>query len=64
MLLTRNNAPWGLARINQDVRLSGSKDDTNYLYIYDSSAGAGVDVYILGTHPGRMDVLIDSSAPL
>ncbi|KAK0452830.1 serine protease [Desarmillaria tabescens] len=50
LLFDRSNAPWGLARISQTSSL-GSSDtsDLTYKYNYDSSGGAGVDVYVVDT---------------
>ncbi|KAI0361573.1 serine protease [Trametes cingulata] len=48
--VTQTNAPWGLQRISQTAKLS--KQDTSaltYTYTYDSSAGSGVDIYIVDT---------------
>jgi hypothetical protein len=51
ILFIRNDAPWHLQRINQDDTLSDNSVDNNERpYTYDSSAGAGVDIYILGKH--------------
>ncbi|TFK33917.1 peptidase S8/S53 domain-containing protein [Crucibulum laeve] len=47
----KDNAGWGLCRINQKAKLSTDKHshDVNFPYRYDSSfeTGAGVDIYIL-----------------
>ena len=45
----RTNAPWGLSRLSQDATLT-NQDPTalNFTYRFDSSAGANVDVYIVG----------------
>jgi hypothetical protein len=51
IFFVRSDAPWHLQRINQDVGFSGTgkkPTDKDYRYTYDSSAGAGVDIYILG----------------
>ena len=47
----RSDAPWHLQRINRDARLYEPDRGPDYLkwqYSYDSSAGAGVDIYVLG----------------
>ncbi|KAJ2918823.1 hypothetical protein MD484_g1582, partial [Candolleomyces efflorescens] len=48
---TQTDAPWGLARLSSKSSLGAdSKDsDLNFSYTYDSSAGAGVDVYVVDT---------------
>jgi len=47
---TQNDAPWGLARISSQEKLSGSSDAAlNFEYKYDSSAGSGATVYIIDT---------------
>ncbi|KAI0322107.1 peptidase 1 [Amylostereum chailletii] len=46
---TQTNAPWGLSRISRDGKVQGSAASLNYTYKYDSSAGNGVDIYIVGT---------------
>jgi len=33
------------------VKLTGSDRDLNYKYKYDSSAGKGIDVYVIGMFP-------------
>ncbi|OLY85602.1 Subtilisin-like protease 8 [Smittium mucronatum] len=43
---TQNDAPWGLARISHRETLNST---TIGQYIYDPSAGEGVDVYVLDT---------------
>ncbi|KAI0322089.1 serine protease [Amylostereum chailletii] len=45
--VSQTNAPWGLSRISQDVRVQGSVSSLTFTYRYDSSAGTGVDIYIL-----------------
>lgn len=48
--VTRTDAPWGLQRISQADRLDRSDVDAlDYKYVYDSSAGKGVDIYIIDT---------------
>ncbi|KAF9041515.1 serine protease [Panaeolus papilionaceus] len=47
---TQTNAPWGLQRISQRAKLSGTSTTAlTYTYNYDSSAGSGVDIYIVDT---------------
>lgn len=44
------NAPWNLAALSSATPLPGTDTSaTNYTYTYDSSAGRGVDIYILDT---------------
>ncbi|KAF8177421.1 peptidase S8/S53 domain-containing protein [Pholiota molesta] len=46
----QRNAPWGLSRISSSKRLSGTDITAlNYTYRYSTSAGSGVDVYVLST---------------
>ncbi|KAJ2932569.1 hypothetical protein H1R20_g4571, partial [Candolleomyces eurysporus] len=48
--VTQTNAPWGLQRISQPGKLSSTATgDLTYRYTYDSSAGTGVDIYIVDT---------------
>ncbi|EJD54174.1 subtilisin-like protein [Auricularia subglabra TFB-10046 SS5] len=49
-LNTQTDAPWGLQRISQ-VEKIGRKDarSLNFTYRYDSSAGQGVDIYVVDT---------------
>ena len=49
-MLIRTDAPWGLQRISHREPVT-PKDDfaLTFTYIYDDSAGAGVDVYIIDT---------------
>ncbi|KAI0319122.1 serine protease [Amylostereum chailletii] len=47
--VTEINAPWGLARLSQDGPVSGSDSALDHSYSYDSSGGAGVDVYVVDT---------------
>ncbi|KXN67950.1 subtilisin-like protein [Conidiobolus coronatus NRRL 28638] len=42
---SQENAPWGLARVSQTDKLSG----TNYTYNYKSNAGQDVNVYVIDT---------------
>ncbi|PPQ84759.1 hypothetical protein CVT24_002903, partial [Panaeolus cyanescens] len=48
---TQTNAPWGLQRISQRSKLPSGSSTTalTYTYNYDSSAGSGVDIYIVDT---------------
>ncbi|KAJ3488940.1 hypothetical protein NLI96_g2489 [Meripilus lineatus] len=49
-IVTQTNAPWGLARLSQNARLSSQTPNTlNFNYTYDDSAGQGVDIYIIDT---------------
>ncbi|OJD33738.1 peptidase s8 s53 subtilisin kexin sedolisin protein [Diplodia corticola] len=49
-LATRGSAPWGLQRISQTARVSGSASARTYTYTYDDTAlGRGVDVYVVDT---------------
>ncbi|KAG5637820.1 hypothetical protein H0H81_003091 [Sphagnurus paluster] len=46
---TQTNAPWGVARLSQSNRLTNQNTNSlSFSYTYDSSAGGGVDIYILG----------------
>lgn len=47
--VTQTNAPWGLARLSSNSRLSGSDSALTFSYTYDSSAGGGVDIYVVDT---------------
>ena len=48
---SRTNAPWGLARISQDERLVNQDANAlTFTYRHDSSAGAGVDFYVVGAY--------------
>ena len=45
----RTNAPWGLARLSQAAKLTDQNtNDLTFTYKYDSTAGAGVDIYVVG----------------
>lgn len=45
----RTNAPWGIARLSQAARLTDQvATDLTFTYRYDSAAGSGVDIYIVG----------------
>lgn len=47
---TRTDAPWGIARLSQDDTLEDQNaTDLAFTYKYDSAAGEGVDIYIVGT---------------
>jgi hypothetical protein len=46
----RTDAPWGLARVSSQTRLSNQNPiDLNFAYEYDSPAGNGVDIYVVDT---------------
>ncbi|KAJ3497156.1 hypothetical protein NLJ89_g10387 [Agrocybe chaxingu] len=48
--VTQTDAPWGLQRISQKAKLSNTSTSAlTYKYTYDSSAGEGVDAYIVDT---------------
>ncbi|KAI0778227.1 serine protease [Trametes elegans] len=48
--VTQDDAPWGLQRISQAAKLSNQDtSDLSFTYTYDSSAGSGVDIYIVDT---------------
>ncbi|KAF5316468.1 hypothetical protein D9619_006592 [Psilocybe cf. subviscida] len=56
--VTQTNAPWGLQRISQDAKLSStSVSALTYTYTYDSTAGSGVDIYVVdtGIYTGHSD---------
>lgn len=46
----RTNAPWGLQRVSQNAKLPANSNPQalTYTFKYDSSAGAGVDIYVIG----------------
>ncbi|KAF9645176.1 serine protease [Thelephora ganbajun] len=47
---TQTNATWGLGRISSQTSLAGQDPNAlTFTYKYDSTAGAGTDVYIIGT---------------
>ncbi|KAB2574152.1 putative serine protease protein [Lasiodiplodia theobromae] len=49
-LATRGSAPWGLQRVSQSSRVSGSASSRSFTYTYDDTAlGRGVDVYVVDT---------------
>ncbi|RDB17350.1 Cuticle-degrading protease [Hypsizygus marmoreus] len=46
---TQTNAPWGLARLSQDAKLTNQNTGAlTFSYTYDNTAGSGVDIYIIG----------------
>lgn len=48
--VSQDNAPWGLQRISQVDKLPRTATgELTYNYIYDESAGTGVDIYIVDT---------------
>ncbi|KAG6918457.1 hypothetical protein DXG01_014334 [Tephrocybe rancida] len=49
--LWQTNAPWGPSRLS-NVNKHGNTDQNalNFWYAYDSTAGAGVDIYIIGVY--------------
>ncbi|KAG8920045.1 subtilisin-like serine protease [Tulasnella sp. 418] len=48
--IVQSDAPWGLARISQKLKLdSNDTSALTYNYTYDAKAGQGVDVYVLDT---------------
>jgi len=49
-VLQQANAPWGLARLAQDGALADKNAlQLNFQYTFDSTAGQGVDVYVVDT---------------
>jgi cerevisin len=48
-LVTQLDATWGLQRISQVAAISRPDDQTalDYTYLYDNTAGSGVDIYII-----------------
>jgi cerevisin len=47
----RHNAPWGLERISSRTSIADKDPYTaTFTYTYDSTAGKGVDVYVLGAY--------------
>ena len=49
LVFYRGDAPWGLARISSEGRLTGESDaDLDFEYKYDSTGGAGTVVYVIG----------------
>ena len=49
-VLQQANAPWGLARLAQDGPLADKNPaQLNFQYTFDSTAGQGVDVYVVDT---------------
>ncbi|CAE7135963.1 unnamed protein product [Rhizoctonia solani] len=68
-LVQQTNAPWGLHVITQSVTFPVSNESSealNYVYEYDSSAGQGVDIYILDSGSLRsislFHVVVDTDA--
>ncbi|KAF5387942.1 hypothetical protein D9615_000786 [Tricholomella constricta] len=48
--ITQTNAPWGLSRLSSTSRLANQDSSAlTFSYTYDSSAGAGVDIYVVDT---------------
>ncbi|KAF8639361.1 hypothetical protein AX17_001550 [Amanita inopinata Kibby_2008] len=48
--VTQTDAPWGLQRIDQAAALGRTDDGSlTFTYTYDSTAGAGVDIYMVDT---------------
>jgi cerevisin len=46
----KTNAPWGLSRLSQTAKLTGTSTTAlTYTYKYDSTAGSGVDIYVVDT---------------
>ena len=46
----RTNAPWGLARISSGEKLANQDSSAlTFTYKYDSTAGSGATVFIIGT---------------
>ncbi|KZV91195.1 peptidase 1 [Exidia glandulosa HHB12029] len=45
----QTNAPWGLQRISQQAAVTGSSTALNFTYHFDSTAGTGVDIYVVDT---------------
>ncbi|KIL60985.1 hypothetical protein M378DRAFT_26290 [Amanita muscaria Koide BX008] len=49
-IVVQKTATWGLQRISQPEPLNRKDDRSlNFTYMYDDSAGAGVDIYVLDT---------------
>jgi len=48
-VVTQTDATWGLGRITSQVKLTGNDHDLNFKYKYESSAGKGVNVYVIDT---------------
>jgi cerevisin len=47
----RNNAPWGLERISRRTPVANKRlGASTFTYSYDSSAGIGVEVYVIGVY--------------
>ncbi|TEB17269.1 serine protease [Coprinellus micaceus] len=48
--VTQTNAPWGLGRLSSIPKLANQNSTAlTFNYTYDSSGGAGVDIYVLDT---------------
>lgn len=47
--MNRPDAPWGTSRISRNEPLDHVSDGLLYPYKFDSSAGKGVDIYIVDT---------------
>ncbi|KAJ2918815.1 hypothetical protein MD484_g1584, partial [Candolleomyces efflorescens] len=47
--VTQADAPWGLARLSSDSKLTGNARELTFSYSYDGSPGSEVDIYILDT---------------
>lgn len=61
----RTDAPWGIARISQNARLSDQNTGAlTFTYRSDSSAGAGVDIYVVGTYTIKLPIPSDYNVPL
>ncbi|KAF9459643.1 serine protease [Collybia nuda] len=61
-VVNQTNATWGLARLSSSTKLSNQNpSSSSFSYIYDSSGGAGVDIYIILVYSNifmNMDVLL------
>lgn len=62
---TRTDAPWGIARLSQDDTLEDQNaTDLAFTYKYDSAAGEGVDIYIVGKRYKFLDIYsVDDHIP-
>lgn len=49
--MTQTNAPWGLSRLSSINPLPNNSDvsQLTFQYVFDSTGGAGVDIYVLDT---------------
>ncbi|KAF3912325.1 hypothetical protein AA313_de0205389 [Arthrobotrys entomopaga] len=58
---TQRGAPWGLQRISENNRvppnIGGGPNGMGFTYMYDSSAGKGVDVYMLDSGEDNLSFL-------